>query len=65
MESGVRTPFKDSEGSPYVGLLTAYGNAINGSDANTKGRYVASGDSPTYTRLRIYRELDFNSLGII
>lgn len=65
MDSGVRKKFKDNEGTPFVGLLSATGSALNSSDTDTIGRYISGGDAPTYTRLRIYREIDFNSLGII
>lgn len=65
MSGGTRTPFRDYEQNPFIGLLTTDGNAINSSNVNTRGRYVSGGDAPTYTRMRIYREIEFNSLGII
>jgi len=64
---GIRRKFAMVDGTPFVGLLGSTGGALNGSDAdsNTHGRYVASGADPTFTTIKIYRELDFNSLGII
>lgn len=64
LESSKPTPFKDKEGNRFVGLLTTAGLALNSSSDDTKGRYIASGEAPTFTRLRVFREIDFNSLGI-
>jgi len=58
-------PFKDNEGHRRVGLLTTTGAAINSSDTDQIGRYFSGGDDPTFTRLRVYREINFSSLGII
>lgn len=65
MNAGVRTPFKDKEGHPYLGLLTSTGDAINKTSAEDIGRWTTTGDDVSFQRLRIYREIDFNSLGII
>jgi hypothetical protein len=59
------TPFKDSEGNRFIGLLNATGGALNSSSDATAGRYVSGGDAPSFQRLRVFREIDFNSLGII
>jgi hypothetical protein len=60
-------PFKDAEGHPFVGLLDEDGMPINSglADKTKWGRYFDGGDMPTWTVLRIYREIDFNSLGIL
>lgn len=66
--NGKKFPFKDEEGRPFVGLLDADGGALNWGVAGTEGqwgRYISGGDAPTFSRLRVYREVDFNSLGII
>lgn len=65
LASNVPTPFKDTEGNRRIGLLSTDGTALNSSSADSAGRYIESGDAPTFTRLRVYREIDFNGLGII
>lgn len=64
-DSGNRQAFTDAEGHPFRGLLAADGNALNASDADKRGRYATPGDDQTFQVLRIYREIDFNQLGII
>jgi len=67
MANGFSYPFKDSEGNRFVGLLRDTGAPLNFSstDKYTWGRVTEGGEAVTYTRLRVYREIDFNSLGII
>jgi len=64
LDAGSPTPFKDAEGNRFIGLLTTAGVALNSSSDDTKGRYITGGAAPTFTRLRVYREIDFNGLGI-
>lgn len=67
MANAFSYPFKDSEGNRFVGLLRANGAPLNFSstDKYTWGRFTEGGEAVTYTRLRVYREIDFGSLGII
>lgn len=58
-------PFQDDKGYPRVGLLTTAGYALNASSTLYLGRYYAGGEAPTFSRFRIYREIDFNTLGIL
>ena len=59
--------FKDSEGHARTGLLTETGQALNssGTEASKWGVFDSSLAEPTYTRLRVYREIDFAALGLL
>lgn len=60
----VRKAFKDEEGHPFIGLLTIDGKAINDDGLGYLGIYVDGGESPSFQRFRVYREIDFNQIGI-
>jgi hypothetical protein len=60
-----KVPFKDKEGNRFVGLLNAIGGAINVASDQYRGVFYEGGDAPTFSRFRYFRELDFNSLGIL
>lgn len=62
---GTRKQFKDKEGHPFRGLLDVNGCAINNASDDDRGRFTTTGDIQTFKRLRVYREIDFNSLGIL
>jgi hypothetical protein len=59
--------FKDKEGRPFSGLLKIDGKPLNESDTKWIGRVRpdGTGDEPTFQRFRVYREVDFNTIGIL
>lgn len=68
--SDFQTPeeFEDAKkGNPFYGLLKIDGTALNNSDDDWRGKYKpdGTGDPPTFQRFRVYREVDFNTLGIL
>lgn len=68
--SDFQTPeeFEDAKrGDGYYGLLKIDGTALNTDDDDWRGKYKpdGTGDKPTFQRFRVYREVNFATLGII
>jgi hypothetical protein len=59
-----KVKFTMPDGTGFVGLLTTGGDALNASSTEHIGTWYSGGADPTYTRMRVYREIDFSSLGI-
>jgi hypothetical protein len=59
--------FEEEDGNGFYGLLKIDGTALNNADTAWRGKYKpdGTGDPPTFQRFRVYREVDFNSLGIL
>jgi hypothetical protein len=59
--------FEEDDGRGFYGLLKIDGLPLNNSSAAWRGKYKpdGSGDPPTFQRFRVYREIDFNTLGIL
>lgn len=59
--------FESADGTRFYGLLKIDGTPLNATDTDWIGRYKTdgSGDPPTFQRFRVYREVDFNTLGIL
>lgn len=64
VNGGWKYDFKTRTGAGFVGLLTSTGGALNHNDDEWEGAYHAGGDNPSFSRLRVYREVNFSSLGI-
>lgn len=59
--------FEEEDGTKFYGLLKIDGQPLNKDDAKWIGKYKpdGTGDRPSFQRFRVYREVDFNTLGII
>lgn len=62
--AGWKFPCKDKEGHRFVGLLTSTGGILNSASDEHQGTWYSGGADPSFSRFRVYREINFSSLGI-